>query len=299
MELSKYLADLMPQVTRSKMRDNIQSAIGTFEDDILPSLETADELFGERKFLNPENKRFDDVFKREISGSQSGNFYRHMRKGTKTILENLLGVSRLVEKSEETVTREMITVMNINLMQLTEAAEFTARYMNRLLNVSLAREIATIEKGRVEEDVSKPLLRWLDANRDVFLAAYGILSKEANGFNRKLKEIPDVVVNEQTISQQTATLGSERLDPLQLGLVPVRFNPFFRIGMVIAEWQAQRLLASRAERDVIALRLVRLNQLEQETGGKDLQVKRDIEVTQSRLERLEYRISDMEDDYNA
>ena len=297
MEIAKYLADLMPQLSRRQMDEDLDRVIGQFEDDLIPTIHSADELFGKKPFKHPWNKRFDDVFKREAPKHRDGNYLHYMEKSIPDIMENLSSLGRLIDRSEEKITREMITVLNINILQLIEAADFIARYMSRLLNATLAREIAAYEGTTEDKEISKPLLVWLDKNRDIFIRAFHILATEHTAFSKRLKEVPDVVVNEKTVDQQVATLGNDRVDPLALGLVPVRFNPFYRIGMVIGEWQAQRLLATRAERDVINLRLIRLKQLQDQTSSKDPQYNRDIETLQSRLEKLDYRIKEMEEDY--
>jgi hypothetical protein len=294
MDIVKYLGELMPQVTRSKMRDDISETIGMFEDEVLPVLTTADELFGQRPFLNADNKRFDEVFKREAAKRLDGNCYHYLNKGMKNVMDNLSGIARLVEKSDDKITKEVITITNLNLLQLIEASDFVARYLLRFLNVSLAREISEVDKKDRGGEIKAPLVQWLNQNRDVFIRAFNILSIESNGFNRKLNDIPDVVVNESTIAQQVASLGDERVDPLQLGIIPVRLNPWYRIGMVWGEWQAKRVLATRAEHQTVALRLIRLRQ---SADQNDVQINRDIDVMQSRLERLEYQLAEMEEDF--
>lgn len=297
MDIINYISDLMPQIHRSKMRDDIAKTIGLFEDEVLPLIKTADELFGQRPFKNEENKRFDDVFKRQANKRLDGNCYHYLNAGMKNIMDNLSAIARMVEKSDEKVTKEVITITNINLLQLIEASNFIGMYMLRFLNVSLAREIRQADANDEYQDIKQPLVNWLNSNRDVFVTAFNILSTESNAFNRKLKDIPDVVVNEETAAQQIASLGNDRTDPLALGLIPIRLNPFYRVGLVVAEWQARRLESARVEHQVVSLRLIRLRQVHDSQGGTDVQTGRDIDVMQSRLEKLEYRISEMEEDF--
>ena len=68
---------------------------------------------------------------------------------------------------------------------------------------------------------------------------------------------------------------------------------FYHVGRFIAERQAARYKSAIAERDSIQMRLMYLRQLEQ--GSSDPILRSEIEIAQSRVEKLNYEIKEMED----
>ena len=110
---------------------------------------------------------------------------------------------------------------------------------------------------------------------------------------RRLNEVPNVVVGEDNAELVEGNLDRGKADPLNLGLIPLPINLFYHVGRFIAERQAARYKSAIAERDSIQMRLMYLRQLEQ--GSSDPSLRSEIEIAQSRVEKLNYEIKEMED----
>ena len=113
-------------------------------------------------------------------------------------------------------------------------------------------------------------------------------------FDKRIKEIPAVTVGQDNIEMVEGNLERGRSDPLELNLIPLPINPFYIVGCWIAERQAARYKTAKAERDSIQLRLLYLRQLDAEGKGDPI-LKNEIEITQSRVEKLSYEIKEMEE----
>ena len=88
-------------------------------------------------------------------------------------------------------------------------------------------------------------------------------------------------------------LERAQTDPLNLGIIPLPINLAYHIGRFIAERQAARYKSAIAERDSVQMRLMYLRQIDQ--GQADPILRGEIEVSQSRVEKLNYKIKEMEE----
>jgi hypothetical protein len=166
-------------------------------------------------------------------------------------------------------------------------------YARRLLNMTLMMEMNVAEGKAEDHDIQKSEISWLNVNKTMFLGAYSILTMKRADLERRLKEVPNVVIGEDNADLVEGNLERGQSDPLNLGLIPLPINLFHKVGTYIAEKQAARYKSAIAERDSIQMRLMYLRQLEQ--GQPDPVLRSEIEVTQSRVEKLNYAIKEMEE----
>ena len=297
MNIAGYLAGLMPQLTQSQMRDDLASIRQELDEYTNPLYETAAEVFGKRKFQSRFNQEFEKMFDRQIKLNHKGNFYTGISDGLKILNENLDILDRLVDKSEKSFSRQAISILNVNLTQIIETYGFMIRFSRRLLNASIQMETNLSEGNHEFDDIAPGDHKWLDQNKNTFLDAFELLTIKKADLERKLKDIPDVTVSEDNIQAVTASAGLDKVDPLKLGLIPTSINIFYKVGLWVAELQAARYKSAVAERDSIALRLMYLEQLEAKKA--DPIVANEIVIAQSRVDKLNYRIKDMEEEWTS
>ena len=293
MKIKEYLRTLMPRLQRSELQDAMSKLRSELTDTVLPSYETGSELFGTRKFRSGWVQQFDKTFEKEFRIKHKGNFIEGINSTLPYIMENLAAIERLVSKTESNWSKDAVSLLGLNLLRATDQLNFICQYARRLLNTALAMEV-NVSEGKAETlDILKSEIEWLNVNKTMFIGGYSILTMKKGELERRLKEVPNIIVSEDTAEMVEGNLESAQVDPLNLNIIPLMINPFYHIGRFFAERQALRYKSAEAERYSIQMRLMYLRQLDNSEGDQIL--RNEIEITQSRVDKLNYEIREMED----
>lgn len=293
MNLKDYLKGLMPRLQRSDLEEAIAKLNGELNETVLPIYESAMELFGERKFKSKWVEQFDKLFEKEFRVKHKGNFINGIGTTLPFLVDNLNAIQRLAGKVEPSWSKDAVSLLGLNLVRSVDQLNFLAQYARRLLNAALTMEM-NIAEGKAEtHDMQKSEIEWLNINKTMFLGAYSIMTMKRAELERRLKEVPNVVIGEESADMVENNLERPQTDPLGLGIIPLPINLSFHIGRFVAERQAHRYKSAIAERDSVQMRLMYLRQLEQ--GDADPILRGEIEVAQSRVEKLNYKIKEMEE----
>ena len=106
-----------------------------------------------------------------------------------------------------------------------------------------------------------------------------------------------MTVNPSSVTDIVASVGASRVDPMNFGLIPIVLNPIYHVRMMIADWQVNRFKAADEERKLLEFKLLKMKMTD---GGKrDANVDRQIEYTEGRLQKLNYKLMEMEKSYGA
>lgn len=295
MSLQTFVADLLPQLTKVRMRDDLISARERIAVELMPLLNTCHESFGKRDFKSPFVTNFEKQLKNKFPMRYNGNAIDALKMGMEEVLKNCDVIAKLIEKSDERFTREAISILNVNLIQAIEGIDFVGKYALRYLNMAITAEINIIEKRSEFSGVQPAMVKWAEENADAFVKVFSILCVKEADLYKKLDNMPEIMVGPESATMVEETTPEKEYDPVQFGFIPVCINPVYRLGMWIAEIQAARLSSAKAERDTVAMRVVRLEQLINDKDDPGL--RREIEVYQNRLEKLEYSIKQREEEY--
>lgn len=293
MKFKEYLSNLMPRLQRSDLEDSIAKLHQELGETVVPSYESAVELFGTRKFKSKWVEQFDKMFEKEFRVKYKGNFITGIGSTLPLLVDNLNAIQRLASKIEPSWSKDAVSLLGLNLVRSVEHLNFITMYARRLLNMTLMMEM-NIAEGKAETaDIQKSEIDWLNINKTMFLGAYSILTMKRAELERRMKEVPNVIIGEDNADMIEGNLERPQTDPLSLGLIPLPINIFHKVGTFIAEKQAARYKSAIAERDSIQMKLMYLRQLDQNEG--DTILRSEIEIAQSRVEKLNYEIKQMEE----
>lgn len=293
MKIKQYLKELMPRLQRSDLEESIAKLHQELGETVVPSYEDAAELFGSRKFKSKWVEQFDKMFEKEFRVKYKGNFIVGISTTLPLLVDNLNAIQRLTSKMEPSWSKDAVSLLSLNLVRSVEHLNFLVMYARRLLNMTLMMEMNIAEGKAEDHDIQKSEITWLNVNKTMFLGGYTILTMKRADLERRLKEVPNVVIGEENADLVEGNLERGQTDPLSLNLIPLPINIFHKVGTFIAEKQAARYKSAIAERDSIQMRLMYLRQLDQ--GQGDPTLRSEIEVTQSRVEKLNYAIKEMEE----
>ena len=106
-----------------------------------------------------------------------------------------------------------------------------------------------------------------------------------------------MTVNADSIANTNSIIGANRTDPFQFGLIPIVLNPIYHVRMAIADWQVTRYKAAQEEKRMLEFKLLKLKLAQ--TGKKDARLDEQIEYTAGRLDKLNYKLKTMEEQYGT
>lgn len=214
--------------------------------------------------------------------------------------ERLTYLNDLIDKSfNEDIIGTQLSYQQANLLRLVEMSEFFLIYARRLAIYLVANEYKELEKTPSTEDpLTKGDIKWLETNMLAFIGMLGIYSTNKEDFIRAVKSIPDIQVAETKDEIDVINkVHGKNVDGLGLGFVPYVLNPIYHIRIKIVEWRHNRIEAAKQERELLEMRI---QQYIMKRGGKDnAKMDQVINNAQESLKKLNKKIHDMEESYNA
>lgn len=299
MEIRKYLSSMLPMFTRQRILEDIDMINASLVENTLPVFEEYTKIMGKGTFKSDFAKEYQERFDKRFDGKDKGNIIGTINEQLKNIAEKMPVLTRLVENYyADDVTRNAMTILRVNILQYLDAISFSVQYARRLLIGIVSFEVNTINSN-IDVELLEGETAWIDDNFPTFVTCLNILDtdKDPEALEKKMSAIPDMSVNPDSVDTVTAVVGRDKVDPFQMGFIPVMLNPAYHIGMRIAEWQANRYQKSVEEREMLQFRLLQFNLVEK--GRNDAALERKVKTTQDRIDKLNYKISKMEENYGT
>ncbi len=122
-----------------------------------------------------------------------------------------------------------------------------------------------------------------------------VMRRDPKDIAKALKGLPDSTITELTEKTLPAMLGEKAVDPFSLRHLSVQVNPFYFIGMLKAEYQANKYKGAKAELELLQLRKLNLEKLL--AKSPDARLEKEIEYMANRVSGLNYDIDKMEKEY--
>lgn len=289
MKISGYISSLRESFTKTDINQDIRLLRDSLKE-VVASYKTANENLGKRQFISQTGKDYDATYKKAVKGARSN---QTIIAGIYGFLQQLDEKLRVVEghvnvEGKSDIIREAINAMDVTIVRYLELARFTVEYSNRLLLALVRCEANVANKVDELTDITRAEVEYIANNSANFWESLSKLQKSAKELDHSFKSIPDIVLNKDNADSIAAISGRDKLDPLALGFLPVAWNPFYHIGMMVAEYQAEQFEKIIEERNMIQFKLLQLKKAEQ--GQADPGLERRIEVSQKRLDKLNYEI---------
>lgn len=301
MKIEKYLDSLLPTFSRGRLMEDLAIIREELKDNTLPPLKSIANAFGKRKFESQWVKEYDARFQKEVNFRYSGNFFVGMYETLQEMEESIDTVESLINRYyTEDIVRDAMTILRVNLLQYLETMSFATRYARRIAVAAMSIEVdAVSEKQGVESVCSAGEIEWLTLRREHFFTALSVLSDKKENMEKKFTEMPDIKVTKESVDQTQAVVGISRVDPFKFGLIPIVLNPIYHIRMAIADWQVTRFKAAQEEKRMLEFKLLKLKLTASSNPKKDAKLDEQINYTEGRLQKLNYKLKEMEEDYGT
>jgi hypothetical protein len=298
MKIIDYIKSLLPNFKRDRVIEDLRITRGEIRECTLPAFESPTPLFKGWKFKSKEMKDKNAQFGRLVKSDGGGNIIGTIEKSLKAVITNLDIIEELVNKCfMEDVSGSGFTYLKANLLQLVELSGFVSKYSRKFLIYVYVLESAEFpDEGSESRDAITPYeLEWINSNFLSFCTALSILNGSPDSLKKQLDDIPDIRITEENGPSLSATLGSSRIDPFNMGLIATWVNPIYHLRLMVAEHQAERYKAAKEEMSLCQLRKLNMEKLSE--GKPDAAVQKQIQYMEKRIDDLNYKIIKMEKDY--
>lgn len=297
MKLDRYISSLLPSFSKTRMMEDLNIMREELKTTTIPPYKSVVAAYGKRKFASVDIQAFEKQFENSVNTKFRGNFLSIILQTLERMDDNMETMEKLVNAYyADDVMRDAMTFLKVNLIQYMETMSFTMRYSRRLLVWIVSAEITAVDKESNEAPAMSPAeLEWLNAHRQNFFAGLTIMSGEKAELEKRFKEVPDIVATKENIPMIEKTVGVLKTDPFNFGLIPVFLNPIYHVRMAIAEWQVNRYKAAQEEKKMLEFKLMHLKDLD--AGKKNPKLQEQIEYTEQRLAKLNYKLAQQEESY--
>lgn len=241
---------------------------------------------------------FDTNYRRGVK--DAGNL-----KATDHILKVLQANAQLAGDVEDQMMKvipknadaQSLDYKGANLLQYAQALSFATKFVRKLYLRYTSDLLAAIPNPSVpfEPATTKPELAWINANFATFYQVMQSLSLAAKNFKQGMQGVPELTIALADHEALTQVQG-HKLDPFQMGLISPRFNPIYRLRMAYTDWQLSRYNAAKAERQALEYRIQALT--DSQDGKPNPKLEEVIEYETDRLQSLNYKIAQYEEDVN-
>lgn len=200
------------------------------------------------------------------------------------------------KKFREDVTRRTLSMYTINMLKLTHLVNFVSDYTRRYLNYLITREMQhTTAYGDDKLEATKAEEKYITSNRYQYYDSVQRLNMPFQKLKVKLDEIPDILVNQDTIDQVRTINGQAKTDPLSMNGISPRYNPFMFVANRIVNYQVKKYNQAKTELEETQCKILYLRQ--QRQGKEDAKLDKQIEYYTDLNNKLRAEIDEMEKDY--
>lgn len=295
MEAFKYISSLLPSLKKHGILEDCDVTLNELRNTTLPSYKIANDLFKGWKFKSKAMQEASANFTSVVKNTGNKNMVCVINERLQNSVGNLETVEKIIAATfNSEIAGEGLTYAKANILQFVECTAFVSKFSRKFLSYVYICETAEYEDTdtKVAESLSPAEQDWLRTNFISFCTALNIVTNDNSDIKQMLHDIPEITVTSENNQTLKETIGINKIDPLQMGLIPIVLNPVYHIGMMYAEWQASRYKAAQEELKMLQLRhlyLARLNE-----GKNDAGIRKQIDVVERRVADLNYRINKME-----
>lgn len=296
MIFSDYVGSMVPSSTKTKIIADLESARDEFKNQVEPSYKTFQAQFGGYEFKADALRLVDGLFTEEFKHKSRDNFITNsFDKALVNIPAKIDSVIRMLEDNlTADILRDALTLRQANLLQLSEVLSFTVRFSRRLLNYVISVETDNAgTSGKPSLSMKPAEVNWIQRNIPHYIVALNMIATGEAKFKEVMEKIPDVLLRQGEVDS-TVRLVGPAADPLNFNFIPVVLNPFYHIGMRIAEYQAARYHEAKHEQQVIAAKILYLRS--KLDGREDAKRESIIERYEDLLGRMTYKLHKLEED---
>lgn len=291
MKALKYVSGLLPQFGKDRLQEDIRVLKAELFTVTIPSYKQAVPVMAVTQ--SPKVAQMQGTFRTVKGADKSKPLVAAILQKLEELKPVVDYIERIVEDDFEVdVIVAGITLQKATILRMLELTTFISTFSLRLLNyIYILESEARGTPGYTANNTNPREMKLLESHIFDFSLALHALARPEAQIDRTLKSVPDLLVNERG---QAALAAVTTDDPLQIFQVQgFTYNPIYHIGLMVATWSGERYKRSKDLKSVLELRLLRLKRAKEDSQDPGLD--REIEVVQSRIDRLTDSLNKVEE----
>jgi hypothetical protein len=291
-----FVKSLLRITPKDRVAEDYRITMNELKERVIPAFRNAVTFFDTDK---PRSKLYEELNKRfsiSITQGKSMTILKTINEGLKAVVDNTESVYKQFDKETGAdIAADSMTYSRASMLQLLEAASFVSNFSLIILNYIYVIETAEREKKDPMKEFLPAELEQMKKRFDDYTKAFRALTTPNSVLVKRINEIPNAIVNDDSVASMRVTMGDSKTDPFAMGLIGTKFNPFNLFGTLIAEMQAARYKMNKEKLSLFQMRKYNLEQIAK--GAPDATVQREIQYLEDRIRKLEYQIAQAEEDY--
>lgn len=297
MNLLQFIKTLIPHVSKTDILEDIRVTKGELEQVTIPTVAQAASYFKLNKLVSEENKSLFNVFSRNYTNGKitaSLSFATLIEEDLKTVLKNLLYIEKAAtELFTEDVVTEGMSLKKAIVLRALDQIVFISRFTIDLITYVYYEESKAVSGDQETLDITPAVKARVSKYISIYARLLSVYGNKKFVIEKRLDNLPDVILSDKTSEALVSTYGEHELDPIsEINVLGFDGNPIYHIGLLIAEWQADRYKSMKDKKKMLELRLLYLNM--QTENKADPRVEKEIEYIQSRIDKIEYKMAKMQ-----
>lgn len=296
MKLLNFIKTLLPHIEKNDTLEDLRVTVSELETVTIPSYESAADHFKINKIRSKEVNDLSHKFYKECDPNgitKQKSFIADISRRLENVKANAEYITDSIEKLfEHDIISEGLTVQKAILLRTAGDISFVVRYSTDLLNYIYDQEASVRDK-----DLTIPpiVVKQIEKNFKQFVYLISDLGMDNKKFSKILVKVPDVVITDSNTDNLEAVYRPDQLDPLNSShITGFTSSPIYVVRLSIASWQAGRYKAAKNKKKLLELRLLQAKTIDGE--NKNAKLEKEIEYTQSRLDKINKQLADFEEE---
>ena len=303
--LGNFLSSLLPRLNKIDVLEDIRITRGELENIVKPVYEDASRHFVNGKNIKSESLTvLNKVFIRNLEqvihmekihvNRKRDNLILAVNDRIANLIENAKEIESKIEAVfEKDILRDGLTAKKAVLIRAAEYLSFISRYTIDLANYAYNEELYIRSLDDSFRDIPPAKIKLIEKNMPAFATLLGFFSIDPEEFKSRYESVPDVFVTITNYEKLSSVYDESKLNPVSAPIMTgFEYSPIYHIGTLWAEWQAARYKSYADKKQMLELKRLALQTEEQER--KDPKIKKQIEILNERITKLDYKMASIE-----
>lgn len=294
--LGEFFRSLLPNISKKDIMIDVTHSYDELNQIVIPMYDANTE---DMTFKGELAKLMDKKLK-EKKLDNSKNCYLSISKLLKKVSENEEEVMKLLQNEfMNEVIKDVIDYKRISILNYIESLNFINDYSRRFILGLVAQEFDSHTASKITGPIDKATISWVSDSRNMetFVHVLDICSGPTKGFLNSIKPLEGVTFD-PTQTEIQLTIKAGELDPNGFGIIPVRLNPIYHIGLAVNKWRVARYERNVEEKAKLQLMLLALQEQKSKSQDKEKieNLEKQIKYRSNQINILTGKIEEMEEE---
>lgn len=294
-KVSAFISSLRDSFTKTDIKDEARS-LREASKEVTDTYKLLADTMGRRDFVSQTGKDYNAAFSKYVKGSKNQNIFIGLNGIFSKIDSKIQAIEKILNEDQKSdIVREAISALEVNIIRFLETLNFVVVYGGRLATVLTICETNVSNKIDELDSITPAEAEYIANNGPQFWDALNAISPDARAIEHSFKSIPDIMLNKDNADAMSTLVGRNKLDPMQMGFIPVQWNPFYHLNMAYSEWQADRFEKIVEDRNMVQFKIQQYKMAA--SGTSNPQLDRKVQACQERLDKLNHKIAKKVEEY--